>query len=215
MKNFIVAIMVAALIMATTFAVAGANGYNYYDGNMYSEGMAIQGSVTGIAVEEIDLGGYGNLGAGSVDIVGGQMMEVDAWGNGYGSVDNTMVADIDQTLEATFGDSSVVGTQDASTVINAVDNYEYYGNINMDGTMFQGGVTGISIDSLDIGPVGLGAGSIDAIGIQGMRTDSSSNGAGMSGAMDITQTLTVTTPNSTIIMNQNASCESTSVIPVI
>ena len=228
MKSFIVAVMAAALIMVGSIATAGAqywsDSYFNHDGDMK------QGAVTEIAVESIDLDYYGfegALGAGSVDIVGGQMMEIEGYGNTYNYYghyddengnafdDNTCDYTQDQTLEATYMDSSVVGTQESSVFMETIEDCGYYAHVNMEGEMLQGGVTGIAIDSFEFGPASLIAGSIDAIGIQSMTTWSNASGAGMEGLMNLTQTLTVTTPTSTIIMNQNANYESSSNVPVV
>lgn len=210
MKKFIVAVMAIAMIM--TSSIAFANGYI----DMEIEGDMIQSTTTGIATENIDLVGYNtSLGAGSVAIASGQVMSL--YGSGTTGSNNyedaSITKNIDQTLNTTYNDSNITATQDASITISTIDNYNYnYGTVNVDGFMMQGAVTEIAVDSLVIGPLSLGAGSVDTAAIQVMGTSSSSYGSGIDTSSNFAQSLTTTTPNSIVIMNQNASCSSTSTL---
>ncbi len=225
MKSFIVGIMAAALIMAGSMATAADPGNGNGNGcESYYEagGIQVQGGVTGFAVEDIGFDNdYVTLGSASVDIVAGEGMEIEAEGDSgcaY-TVDYTQ----DQSIEATYTDSSVVGSETASVSIEGFD--EYGGHVEMYGAMGHVGITKVAVNDLEVGHweneedgtegsfATLGAGSIDAIGIQAMYTESDASGMGMEGNMDLAQDLTVTTPDSTIIMLQGSSYHSSSVVP--
>ena len=218
MKNFIVAIMAMCMIIAGSITSAVANGCNYG-----ADGIEVQGGVTGFAIGDIGFADdYVTLGSASVDIVAGQGMVIGAWGDG--GCDYTVDYTQDQTIEATYIDSSVVGSQAASVAIENVEGHHDYGYIDMFGAMGQVGVTKVAVNDLEVGhweneedgtegnDAMLGSGSIDAIGIQAMTTNSYSSGMGTEGNMDLAQDLNVITPNSTIIMTQGSSYHSSSVV---